>query len=77
MDQFSNAFGFDFGVASTLGPLGGNLGAFGPSLARLGRPRGSKRDPKRDPRGSGEVLGRPVGGPLSSWSDLGGHLAAT
>ena len=39
------------GLGAILGLFGENLGAFGPILARRGRPRDSKREPKRPPRG--------------------------
>ena len=52
-------------------PFGEPLGASVGSWRGPGEPQGGS------PGGSGVVLGRPVGGPGPSWSDLGGRLAAT
>ena len=60
--QYDNMILVPFGE-----PLGASVGVL----------EGSWGAPRRESGGSGVVLGRPVGGPGPSWSDLGGRLAAT
>ena len=59
------------GLEAILGSLGENLGAFGPILARLGRPRGSTRGPRRGPNGAPKSVQKYFNFLIDFWMDFG------